>query len=132
MFIYCNTLAENKRKNAVIIISTFPDEESALCLSKRMVEKKLCACVSFIKVRSVYNWKGALQVQPEFMALFKTTKKSSAKLKAALAHLHPYEIPEIIELQLSDISKSYFSWLVAESADWKSKKRNDSPKRRDA
>lgn len=115
-----------KRKNnhAVIIISTFPDEDSAFSAAKKLVTRKLCACVSLTKIRSVYSWKGELEDQPEFMALFKTTKQSSKKLQLAIADLHPYQVPEIIELKLTEVSKSYLSWLIKESADGIAKKRN--------
>lgn len=113
---------------AVIILSTFPNEESAAGVAKKVVESRLCACVNFTEVRSIYSWKGKLEDQQEFIALFKTTKGSSEKLKATIANLHPYDVPEIIELKTSDVSKPYMSWL-AESTNSVTKKRHDTTKR---
>lgn len=112
----------------VIIISTFSSEESAAELAHKVVSAKLCACVNFAQVRSVYSWKGKLEDQQEVIALFKTTAKAAKKLKAEIARLHPYEVPEIVELKMSDVSKSYLSWL-AESTDGVAKKRYNAAKR---
>ncbi|MEW6605064.1 MAG: divalent-cation tolerance protein CutA [Thermoproteota archaeon] len=111
-----------------VIISTFPSEESVADVASKVVANKLCACVNFVKIRSIYSWRGKLEDQPEFIALFKTTAKSAEKLKAEIAQLHPYEVPEIVELKMSDVSKSYLSWLV-ESTDGIAKKRHDPAKR---
>src|SRR4029079_10984685 len=99
-----------------IILSTFPSKESVADMAKHVVSLKLCACVNFTEIRSIYSWRGKIQDQPEFIAFFKTTAKSAKKLKAEIAKLHPYEVPEIVELKMSDVSKSYLSWL-AESTD---------------
>ena len=114
----------------VIILSTFPSEEAAADVAKRVVSAKLCACVNFTRVRSIYSWKGKLEDQQEFIALFKTTAKSAKKLKAEIAKLHPYEVPEIVDLKMVDVSKPYLSWLTKESsADGVPKKRHDAAKR---
>jgi len=63
--------------------------------------------------------------------LFKTTKKSAEKLKIEIARMHPYQVPEIIELAMGDVSRSYLEWMVAESSPkGVSKKRHYSTKRR--
>ena len=111
-----------------IILSTFPSEESVADVAKKVVGSKLCACVNFTKIRSIYSWRGKVEDQQEFIALFKTTSKSTTKLKAEIARLHPYDVPEIVELKIDDISNSYLSWL-AESTDGEPKKRHDAAKR---
>jgi periplasmic divalent cation tolerance protein len=114
-------------QQGVIILSTFPNEEAAADVANKVVSLKLCACVNFTEIRSIYSWRGQIQDQPEFIALFKTTAKAAKKLKAEIAKLHPYEVPEIVELKMSDISKSYLSWL-AESTDGIAKKRHNAAK----
>ena len=115
-------------KGAIIILSTFPNENSIVDVGSTLVARGLCACVNFTKIRSIYSWRGRLEDQHEFIALFKTTAKSAKKLKAEIARLHPYEVPEIVELEMSDVSKPYLSWLV-ESTDGVAKKRYDATKR---
>ncbi|HEU0145230.1 MAG TPA: divalent cation tolerance protein CutA, partial [Nitrososphaera sp.] len=76
-------------------------------------------------------WNGQIEDQHEFLALFKATSKSAKKLKAEIIRLHPYEVPEIVELKMSNVSKPYLAWLAAESMYRVAKKGNNAAKRRD-
>jgi periplasmic divalent cation tolerance protein len=107
-----------------IILSTFPSEESVTSIADKVVRNRLCACVNFTKVRSIYSWQGKIEDQQEFIALFKTTAKSAKRLKAEITRLHPYKVPEIVELKMEDVSRLYLSWL-AESTDGVPKKRHN-------
>lgn len=118
--------------SGVIIVSTFPSEESAAQIAHLVVSKKLCACVNFTKIRSIYSWHGKVEDQQEFIVLFKTTSKSAKKLKAEIVRLHPYDVPEIVELKMSDVSKPYLSWLVEESVYPIAKNRHNTSKRRNS
>ena len=61
-----------------IIISTFANEKSLREIAHEMiVNAKLCACVSYTKVQSLYWWENKLNEEEEFIALFKTTKKKA-------------------------------------------------------
>jgi periplasmic divalent cation tolerance protein len=110
-----------------IILSTFPSEESVADIARRVVTGGLCACVNFTQIRSIYSWSGKMEDQKEFIALFKTTAKSAKRLKAEIARLHPYKVPEIVELKMKDVSMPYLSWL-AESTDGVPKKRHNAAK----
>ena len=96
----------------IIIISTYPDKKSVLKISNKVVEEHLAACVNITKISSIYTWKGKVENNQEFLALFKTTKKNKGQLKREIKNLHPYEIPEIAELEISSINKPYLKWLV--------------------
>ena len=96
----------------VIIVSTFPDKTSITKIANQLVKKKLAACVNIMKISSVYSWKGKIENQPEYLALFKTTKKNQLVLKKELRKLHPYDIPEIAEINVDSINQPYLKWLV--------------------
>ena len=96
----------------VIIVSTFPSKQSVMGIANKLVKKKLVACVNMTKISSVYTWKGKLQNQNEYLAFFKTTKKNQSTLKKELKKLHPYDVPEIAEINVESINQSYMKWLV--------------------
>ena len=96
----------------IIIVSTFPDKQSITKIANQMVKKKLAACVNITKISSVYAWKGKIENQSEYLALFKTTKKTKIDLKKELKKLHPYDIPEIAEINVDSINQPYLKWLV--------------------
>ena len=106
-------MTNKKRQTGVLIISTFPSAESITDISKDlMVSKKLCACVSLTKVRSIYYWNNKLEDQEEFIVFFKTTNLCAKRLKDEIKKLHPYEVPEILELKMDNVSRDYLSWLI--------------------
>lgn len=113
----------------IVIISTYPDEKSISKVANLVVTRKLAACVNYTKINSVYSWKGKIEDTVEFLALFKTTERAKQKLKKEIAASHPYDVPEIVELQMDDVNPSYLKWLAASTLDGKPKKRNNPPKR---
>ena len=85
---------KNLSTGAIIIISTFANEKSLRDTAHEMiVNAKLCACVNYTKVRSLYWWENKLNDEEEFIALFKTTKKKARELRSRIAKQHPYDIP---------------------------------------
>ena len=96
----------------VMIISTFPDKKSISKIANHVVKKKFAACVNITKISSVFSWKGKIENQSEYLALFKTTKKNQANLKNEIKKLHPYDVPEIAEIDITSINKPYLKWVV--------------------
>ena len=96
----------------VIIVSTFPSKQSVTGIANKLVKKKLVACVNMTKISSVYTWKGKVQNQDEYLAFFKTTKKNLPTLKKELKKLHPYDVPEIAEINVESINQPYMKWIV--------------------
>ena len=96
-----------------IIISTFADEKSIRDIAYEMiVNAKLCACVNYTKVRSLYWWKNKLNDEDEFIALFKTTKKKAKELRSRIEKQHPYDVPEILQISIDNVSMPYLGWLI--------------------
>src|SRR5690348_9543735 len=107
---------------AMIIISTYPDKKSLLKTANVVVKKQLAACVNFTKINSIYIWKGKMENTEEFLALFKTTSKTNLLLKTEIKKLHPYQVPEIAEIKINSINKSYLDWLIQSTRRNKSQK----------
>jgi periplasmic divalent cation tolerance protein len=99
--------------NAVVIISTFPNEKSLRDTAYEViVNAKSCACVSYTQVRSLYWWEGELHDEEEVIAIFKTTKMRAKDLRSRIEKRHPYDVPEIIEIVADNISEPYLDWLI--------------------
>ena len=110
----CYKLKINKGvDDGLILLCTFPDEESLIELSKTLIrDKKLCACVNYTRINSLYMWKNDLKQENEFLAIYKTTSKCVEQLKTEILNKHPYEIPEVVVLTIKDISNDYLNWLI--------------------
>ena len=113
----------------IVIVSTYPDKKSISRVAHIVVKRKLAACVNYTTINSVYSWKNKIENTKEFLALFKTTKESKQKLKEEIARSHPYEVPEIVELKMDNVSLPYMKWLEDSTLGGKPKKRNNTSKR---
>ena len=101
--------------NARIVLTTIGTQESAEKLAGELVERRLAACVNIVgPIRSVYRWRGEVHSDPEFLLLIKTTTEGAAQLRSALKSLHPYELPECVELALDAGSEEYLAWITGE------------------
>jgi len=96
----------------VLIISTYPNKKSILKFANNLVKNKIIACVNISKIDSVYSWNGAIQNSSEYFAIFKTVTKNKTKLKKKIIETHPYDVPEIVEIDVTSINKSYLNWLI--------------------
>jgi periplasmic divalent cation tolerance protein len=94
-------------------MSTFPTEESLRRIALEVVaNRKICACVNYVKIKSLYTWQGKIEECEEFLTIFKTTNQHSGKLKEEIKLRHPYEVPEIVELSMDDVSDAYLNWMI--------------------
>jgi periplasmic divalent cation tolerance protein len=95
-----------------LILTTFADEDAAASVVRTLVEERLIACGSLIPgVTSIYRWKEALEESAEVQVMLKTSAETASRCMVRLAELHPYEVPEIIELEPKAVSGPYASWL---------------------
>ena len=95
-----------------LVLSTFPDEESAREASRRAVRDRLAACASRWRVQSAYLWKGRLQDTQEVAVLFKTSPKKVGALFEEIRRLHPYEVPELVETETARVDEPYLRWVL--------------------
>ena len=95
----------------VLIISTYPNKKSILKIANELVKNKTIACVNISKIDSVYSWNGKIQNSLEYIVIFKTVTKNKIKLKKIIEETHRYDVPEIAEIDVTSINKSYLNWL---------------------
>src|SRR5271165_318505 len=100
---------------ARIVLTTVGLMEKAEQIANALVERRLAACVNIIgPIRSIYRWQGAIEREQEYLLLIKTTAEKAVDLAAAFAELHPYELPEQVELSIEGGSTDYLEWLSAQ------------------
>ncbi|MGY5148976.1 MAG: divalent-cation tolerance protein CutA [Candidatus Nitrosopumilus sp. bin_68KS] len=96
----------------VIIVSTYPSKKSISKIANDLVKNKVVACVNISKISSIYSWNKKIENTSEYLAIFKTMTKNKGLLKKKILESHPYDVPEIIEIDISSINKSYLDWLI--------------------
>ncbi|MGN6328046.1 MAG: divalent-cation tolerance protein CutA [Rhodanobacter sp.] len=93
-----------------------PDDASAQALADALVGERLAACVSRLPgVRSTYRWQGAVTTDSEQLLLIKTTAARFEAMKARLLALHPYELPELVGVPVTQAHDAYLDWVRAQT-----------------
>ena len=101
---------------ALLVLTNLPDRPAAEALAKNLIEARLAACVNILApCRSVYRWQGAVETADEVPLLVKTTEARYAALEAAIRAQHPYELPEVIAVQIAHGLPDYLAWVAAET-----------------
>lgn len=91
---------------------TFPDKETAESTTSCLLERKMIACGQINgQIRSIYRWKGKIEDQPEYIALFKTRLSLFKELSGIINEMHPYDVPEIIALPILAGIPQYIDWM---------------------
>ena len=99
-------------EDAILVLSTFPDAETARKIGRTVVEERLAACVNLLPpVESIYRWKGEIETAQETMAVMKSTTWKYQLLEARIRALHPYEVPEIVAIRIQDGLAAYMRWI---------------------
>ncbi len=102
----------------LLAFSTFPDPETARRIARQLIAENFAACANMIPaIESIYRWQGKIEQGNETLVLFKTTAARSAAFQEKLKSLHPYDVPEIIFIPLTDGLPEYLRWVVDNSGD---------------
>ena len=102
--------------STLLVMTNLPDRAAAEKLADRLLEERVAACVNILApCRSVYRWKGAVQLVEEHPMLIKTTRERYPALEQALRAGHPYELPEIIAVPIERGLSAYLDWVAAET-----------------
>jgi periplasmic divalent cation tolerance protein len=108
--IRCTSGVNGTTEGMRLILSTFADEESAVPAIRSLLDEGLIACGSLMPgVRSIYRWRG--NIEKSVQVILKTTAEKAARCMARLTELHPYEVPEIVEVEPSSVGVPYALWI---------------------
>ena len=67
-------------------------------------------------VVSMYHWQGQFETAQEVPLVIKTRQALYGRVEAAILAEHPYELPEIVAVPVTDGFAPYLDWIAAETA----------------
>lgn len=98
-----------------VVLMTAPDREVAVQIVRRLVEEQLVACGNVLPgMVSIYRWEGEVQEDPEALVILKTHEDSLSRLMRRVPELHPYDVPELLALPVTEGLSSYIDWVALE------------------
>ena len=93
-----------------LVLTTCPVNKSQMLIDE-ILKLKLAACASKMDINSKFWWKGKIDEEKECLIIFKTRKELIKKLFEKIKEIHPYEVPEIIEIKVEKVNDEYLEWL---------------------
>ncbi|MEO8484723.1 MAG: divalent-cation tolerance protein CutA [Betaproteobacteria bacterium] len=85
-------------------------------MARELVEARLAACVQIgAPVESLYHWRGRVETASEIPLAIKTRADAFPALEHAIRERHPYELPEIVAVSITDALFPYLQWIDAET-----------------
>ena len=97
----------------VLALSTFPDRETAQRIANQLVTEKFAACANILsEIESIYRWKDKIETGNETLVLFKLSEDRKEIFQEKLRSLHPYDVPEIIFVPVSNGLPEYLRWVA--------------------
>src|SRR5215469_14735495 len=105
------------KNSCIVVVVTTANEPDAAAIGRALVEERLAACANLVgPIRSIYRWRDAVEDAPEHLLIIKTQAKFFPALQARVKELHPYEVPEIIAIDIERGSPSYLDWIRESTA----------------
>lgn len=98
---------------ALACLCTCPDAATAARIAEALVGERLAACVNVLPgVESVYRWEGRVVRAEEVLLVVKTVRAHLDALTARVVELHPYELPEVVALEIAGGLPGYLAWIA--------------------
>ena len=95
-----------------IVLVTTSGTEEAERIANLLVGAGLAPCVNIIpSVISIYQWKNKMNRDEEALMVIKTSESSFEQLRELVEKNHSYDVPEIISVEISQLSPSYGAYL---------------------
>ena len=95
-----------------LVLCAFPDDARADAIVDEVLAARLAACVTTLPVAARYWWNGARETAAERLLLFKTVPKRVGALLRLLEERHPYDVPEILEIDVPRVNDPYLAYLA--------------------
>ncbi len=96
----------------LVVFTTVPLDFDVAAFAQFLVSDRLAACVTVLgEVDSTYAWKGRVECSRERQILIKTAPARWPALVEAVRRQHPYEVPEIIAVPVTEGLPAYLRWV---------------------
>jgi len=96
----------------IVVLVTAGSPDEAERIAEAVVKEGLAACVNIIGgCTSIYLWREKLEKENECLLFIKSSAAKFEKLASRIEDLHSYEVPEIIAVPPSAISRNYRKYL---------------------
>ncbi|NMO22189.1 divalent-cation tolerance protein CutA [Pyxidicoccus fallax] len=102
--------------DVILVLVTAPSADKAAELARTLVEEQLAACGNIVPgLRSIYRWQGQIHDDAEVLLILKTRAALFEPLRARVVELHPYQVPEVLRVDIAEGHAPYLAWVLENS-----------------
>ncbi|MDR1185108.1 MAG: divalent-cation tolerance protein CutA [Coriobacteriales bacterium] len=98
-------------KRYSIVLTTCGTRGDAQPVIDALIVARLTPCVQAMPINSTYVWEGEIRNEDEVLLLIKSKTDDFEEIERVVLELHPYEIPEIVQIPIADGFDRYLSWI---------------------
>ena len=103
-------------EECLLVYMTTPDSATARKIAAVLVRERLAACANILDAaESLYWWEGAVQQASGSLCILKTTAGGYPALEKRARELHPYDVPCIVALHLTEGHAPFLRWIARET-----------------
>lgn len=97
----------------ILVLATFPDASSAKAAARTIIQKRLAAC-AYVSApgTSIYWWDERVCEESEVQLWLKAPKAAWEPLKAEILSLHPFDVPQILSMNMDNVHLPYKEWAL--------------------
>lgn len=102
-------------RDVVTVLMTAPGVAEAEAVVRSLVQERLTACGNILPgAVSIYQWEGELHRDKESVVILKTIRSLLPRMLERAEQLHPYDVPELLVLDVADGAGAYLEWVRQE------------------
>mgnify|MGYP002855560732 CR=1 FL=1 len=102
----------------IIVQTTIPLDFDYPSFCSLLIKNKLAACIHISPIsESFYCWDNAIESSTEHIIHIKTSTHLFDQVAHKIQSIHPYDTPEIITLEILDMSPDYRDWFNSQLLD---------------
>ena len=95
-----------------LYLTTVQTKKDGKQIAEALLKYKAAACINIIeKVSSMYMWNGKVCTDDECLLIIKSRVELFEKVKKIVTTLHKYDLPEFIEIPVTNGSSEYLNWI---------------------
>ena len=95
-----------------LYLTTVQNKKDAKQIAEGLLKYRAAACVNIIeKITSMYIWENKTCTDEECLLIIKSRVELFEKIQKIVLTLHKYDLPELIEIPITNGFSDYLGWI---------------------
>ena len=97
----------------ILVCTSVDDMKAARDMANKLLTKKYSPCINiFSNNESIYVWNSDIETTNEYILFIKSVRSKFKDIEKLILAMHPYEIPEILAIDINHINMKYLEWML--------------------